>query len=128
MSALPQFTKTSNSYTPFTFEKGRYLPVNEPINPNQDIGIGGGGAVKVVDHGTAEQLREIVINNVSATNRNNLLGFLQDATVNYTENTFTFIDEAEDSHTVRLWKAEGLDFPQVRGGLYNIRLLLRDEI
>ena len=126
--ALPQFTKASNAYTPFTFEKSRYLPVNEPINPNQDIGIAGGGAVKVVDHGTAEQLYEIVINNVSATNRNNLLGFLQDSFVNYTENTFTFVDEDTNSHTVRLWKAEGLDFPQVRGGLYNIRLLLRVEI
>ncbi len=125
---LPQLTKTANAFTPFTFEKGRYLPVNEPINPNQDIGIAGGGAVKVVDHGEAEQLREIIINNVSETNRNNLLGFLQDATVNYTENTFTFIDENNDSHTVRLWRVEGLDFPQVRGGLYNIRLLLRDEI
>ena len=128
MAALPQFTKTSNAYTPFTFEKARYLPVNSPINPNQDIGVGGGGAVKVVDHGTAEQLYEIVINNVSSTNRDNLLGFLQDAYVNYTENTFTFIDEAEASHTVRLWKSEGLNFPQVRGGLYNIRLLLRVEI
>ena len=126
--ALPQFTKASNAYTPFTFEKGRYLPVNEPINPNQDIGIAGGGAVKVVDHGTAEQLYEIVINNVSATNRNNLLGFLQDSFVNYTENTFTFVDEDTNSYTVRLWKAEGLDFPHVRGGLYNIRLLLRVEI
>ena len=125
---LPQLTKTSNSYTPFTFEKGRYLPVNEPINPNQDIGIAGGGSVKVADHGDAEQLREIVINNVSATNRDNLLGFLQDSTVNYSENTFVFIDEESTSHTVRLWKAKGLDFPQVRGGLYNIRLLLRDEI
>ncbi len=128
MAALPQFTKASNAYTPFTFEKARFLPVNEPINPNQDIGIAGGGAVKVVDHGTAEQLREIIINNVSKTNRDNLLGFLQDSYVNYTEHTFTFIDEAENSHTVRLWKSEGLDLPQVRGGLYNIRLLLRDEI
>ena len=126
--ALPQFAKTSNAYTPFTFEKGRYVPVNSPINPNQDIGIAGGGAVKVVDHGTAEQLYEIVINNVSATNRNNLLGFLQDSYVNYTENTFTFVDEDTNSYTVRLWKAEGLDFPRVRGGLYNIRLLLRVEI
>ena len=125
---LPQLTKTSNSYTPFTFEKGRYLPVNSPINPNQDIGIGGGGAVKVVDHGDAEQLFEIVINNVSKTNRDNLLGFIQDSTVNYTQNTCTFVDEESTSYTVRIWKAEGLDFPQVRGGLYNIRLLLRVEI
>ena len=125
--ALPTFTKTS--VTTFTFEKGRYLPVNSPINPNQDIGIGGGGAVKVVNHGTAEQLYEIVINNVSSTNRDALLTFLQDALVNYTLNTFTFTEEdGATTHTVRLWKAEGLDFPQVRGGLYNIRLLLRVEI
>lgn len=127
MASLPQFTK-GGTPSNFTFEKGRYLPVNEPINPNQNIGVAGGGAVKVVDHGTAEQLREVVINNVSATNRNALLTFLQHANVNYTEHTFTFVDEEANSHTVRLWKAEGLDLPQVRGGLYNIRLLLRDEI
>ena len=128
MALLPQLIKTSNPQTPFEFEKGRYLPVNEPINPNQDIGIAGGGAVKVVDHGTAEQLREIVINNISKTNRDNLLTFIQHSTVNYSEHTCTFKDEDAVDHTIRIWKTEGLDFPRVRGGNYNIRLLLRDEI
>ena len=123
---LPQFTKTSNPLSPFTFEKGRYLPVSEVIKPNQNFSKSGGSAIKVTDHGAEERFREIIINNVSETNRNNLLDFLADSTVNYGQFTFTFIDEVSNSHIVNLWQWEGLDAPRVRGGLYNIRLLLRD--
>jgi hypothetical protein len=126
--AKPQFTKTANAYTPFVFEKARFLPANQPITPRQLIGIAGGGRVKVTDLGDPDEFFEIRINRISKTNRDNLLGFLQDATVNYSLYTFTFVDEDSASHTVRLWDSEGLDFPKVRGGLYNIKLLLRKEI
>jgi len=126
--ANPKFVKSGNAYSPFTFEKGRTMPVKEPINPNQTIGKAVGGAVKVANHGTAEQLREIEIKNVSETNRNNLIGFIQDSTVNYSLNTFTFVDEDSTSHTVRLWNAKKLIFPQTKGGLFKIKLTVRDEI
>lgn len=126
--AKPQFTKTANAYTPFTFEKARFLPANQPITPRQLIAVAGGGRVKVTDLGDPDEFFEIRINRVSETNRNNLLGFLQDATVNYSLYTFTFIDEDSTSYTVRLWDTDGLDFPKVRGGLYNIKLILRKEI
>lgn len=127
--ALPQLTAGGNAYTPFTFEKARFLPKNTPIDPNQLIGIAGGKQVKVADVGIAEQYFPIIINRVSQTNRDNLLGFIQDSTVNYSLHTCTFIDEDSTSITVRIWRTKGLDFPQVKGGnLYNIRLLLRKEI
>ncbi len=127
--ANPQFTKTTNAYTPFEFDKARFKPINTPINPNQIIGVAGGNQVKVADLGDEEELFVIVINRISETNRNNLLGFLQDSTVNYSLNTFTFIDEDSVSTTVRLWSVKGLDFPSVKGGdLYNVKLLLRKEI
>jgi hypothetical protein len=126
--AKPIFTKSGNAYSPFTFEKSRFLPANQPITPRQLIGIATGGVVKVADVGDPDEFFEIVINRVSKTNRDNLLGFLQDSTVNYSLYTFTFIDENSTSYTVRLWNVKGLDFPMVRGGLYNIKLTLRKEI
>ena len=130
--ALPQLTKGGNAYTPFTFEKGRSLPANEPINPNQIAGVAGGNQVKVGDLGTKEELFHVRILRVSSTNKTNLLGFLADATVNYAQNTFTFVDEDANSHTVRLLMAGAgipmVDVPKVSGGLYNISIWLRKEV
>lgn len=126
--SFPTFTKTGNPYSVFTFEKARFLPVNSPISPRQIIGISGGGQVQVANLGDPEQFFDVVVNRVSATNRNNLLGFLQHSTVNYSLNTFTFTDETGTTYTVRLWDSAGLDFPIVKGGLYNIKLTLRVEI
>jgi len=125
--ALPQLTKAGNAYTPFTFEKGRFLPVSEPDQPRQLRGIAGGGQVKIADLGDPEEYFDIIINRVSKTNRDNLEGFITDSTVNYSENTFTFVDENSTSHTVRWW-SDNLNNPQVKGGLYNLRLILRKEI
>jgi len=124
--ALPKFEHAS--VTDFTFEKERSLPISEPINPSQNIGVAGGGQVKVVNYGDAEQLRNVSVNNVSKTNRDALLTFIQNSNINYSLGTFTFRDENNSTHTVRLWNAKGLDFPAVKGGLYNIKLTLRDEI
>ena len=124
--ALPKFEHAS--VTNFTFEKERSLPISEPINPSQNIGVAGGGQVKVVNYGDAEQLRNVSVNNVSKTNRDALLTFIQNSNINYSLGTFTFRDENNSTHVVRLWNAKGLDFPAVKGGLYNIKLTLRDEI
>ena len=123
----PIFTKSGNAYSPFTFEKCRFLPANEPITANQIIGISGGNQVKVADLGGNEKIYNIVINRVSETNRNNLLGFIQDSTVNYKENTFTFTDENGTDYEVRYW-GDVTDFPKVRGGLYNLVLPVRVEV
>ena len=124
--ALPSFEH--GSVTNFTFEKERSLPISEPINPSQNIGVAGGGQVKVVNYGDAEQLRQGVVNNISKTNRDALLTFLQNSNINYSLGTFIFRDENNSTHTVRLWNAKGLNFPAVKGGLYNVKLTLRDEI
>jgi hypothetical protein len=124
--ALPSFEHAS--VTNFTFEKERSLPINEPITPAQNVGIAGGGQVKVVNYGDAEQLRKVSVNNISKTNRDALLTFLQNSNINYSQGTFTFRDENNSTYTVRLWNAKGLDFPLVKGGLFNVQLTLRDEI
>lgn len=126
--ALPIFTKTGATGSPLTLPKGRFLPVSDPYTPRQIIGTAGGGQVKVADLGTADHIFEIIINRVSKTDRNAIITFLQHANVNYAQNTFTFTDEDSTAWTVRYWNSRGLDFPRVKGNLYNIRLTLRVEI
>ena len=124
---LPQFTQGGNAFTPFTFEKARFAPIKSPIIPAQDIGKSGGGALKIINYGDAEQLWELRILRVTPTNKDNLLGFLADATVNYAKHAFTFIDEDSNSETVRCI-SKSIDFPQIKGGLCNIILTVRKEI
>lgn len=126
---IPRFTKTANSQSPFDFDRGRFLPVNEPRVPNIIIGKAGGGQIKAAFLGTTERFWKIVINRVSKTNRDNLIAFFEDNTVNWSLKTFTFRDESSNTFTVRLWNTSGIDFPQVHGGnLYNISITVREEI
>ncbi len=123
---LSTFTKTG--VTTYTFPKGTALPFSQPITPNQIIGVTGGGSIKVANLGDAEQQFIIALNRVTKTERDNLLAFIQDANINYSQYTFTYTDEHSVARTVRFWETEGLDFPQVSGGLYNINIILREEI
>jgi len=126
--ALPIFTKSGATGSPLTLAKGRFLPVSDPYKPRQLRGVAGGGQVKVADLGTADHFFEIVMNRVSKSDRNALITFLQHANVNYAQNTFTFTDEDSTAFTVRYWNSSGLNFPRVKGNLYNIKLTLRVEI
>lgn len=126
--ANPILTKATNPQSPFTFDKSRFLPLNEPRNPNIITGRAGGGQVKIASLGDTERFWTLVINRVSQANRNNLLTFLEDSTVEWSVNTVTFTDEDSNTFTVRIWNVQGIDFPKVKGGLYNIKLLLREEI
>jgi len=123
--SLPTFTKSG--VTTYTFQKAPFLPYKTPIEPHQNVGIAGGGQVLVANKGTAIQFIEIVLNRISVTSRNNLLTFIQNSAINYSLNTFTYTDHASNTYTVRLWNLKGIDFPLVRGGLYNVRMMLRVE-
>ncbi len=125
MASLPVFTDKDS--TTYTFPKARFLPVNEPIRPNQLVGKAGGGQIKITDLGTAERTFPIVLLRVSATARNNLISWFQDPSVNYKQFAFTFTDEDSNNYTVRL-DSDVLDFPHAKGDLYNIRFTLREEI
>lgn len=122
----PTFSKTG--VTTFTFEKARFLPVKEPRVQNTKRTVAGGGQVKVAKHGERVRFFDIIINRVSSSNRDDLITFLEDTNIDYDLNTFTFTDEDSNTYTVRYWDSKGLDVPQVKGGLYNIRLRLRAEV
>jgi hypothetical protein len=125
MAALPYFTdKDSSTYT---FPKGRFLPVNEPIKPRQLVGKAGGGQVKVTDLGDAEETFPFVVQRITKTQRDNLLAFFADPSVNYKQYAFNFTDEDATTISVRLW-SNVLDFPLARGNLYNVKFTVRKEI
>ena len=119
-----------NAFSPFEFPKGRQLPVNFPIVPRQIVGVAGGGQAVVDDLGDADERWPINVLRVSATVRTNLLGFLQDSTVNYREQSFQFVSDEESAvdTEVRLWEPFPLDFPRVPGSLYNLNMVVRKEI
>jgi len=128
MASLPILTKTGATGSPLTLDKGRFLPANEPRNIAQDRGIAGGGQVKVVSYGDTERFFKVKIDRISKSNRDALITFFEDANVEWGLNTITFTDENSTNYTVRLWNIKGIDFPQVKGGFYNIDLLFRQEI
>ncbi len=117
-----------NAFSPFEFPKGRQLPVNFPIVPRQIVGVAGGGQTVVDDLGDADERWPINVLRVNATVRTNLLGFLQDSTVNYREQSFQFVEEDATDNEVRLWEPFPLDFPRVPGSLFNLVLTVRKEI
>ncbi len=117
-----------NACSPCEFHKGRQLPVNSPIVPRQIVGVAGGGQTVVDDLGDADERWPINVLRVSSTAKDNLLGFLQDTTVNYRANTFQFVEEDNTDNEVRLWEPFPLDFPRVPGSLFNLVLTVRKEI
>ena len=122
----------TNSFSPFEFEKARFLPVSEPSVPRQISGPAGGGQVKVASLGDDLENFPFRINRVSSTNKTNFEGFIKDSTVDRGLNTFVFVDESAIETTVR-WltptaKAQPLNNIQAPGGRFNLVGNFRKEI
>ena len=99
--------------------------------PRQIINTGDSGVVQCVTLADTDNYYEVILHGVSPTQKDNLLGFLQHSSVNFSQNTFTFTPEQainEDSKTVRLWNVSGFEYPLKKGGLYNVKMLLREEV
>ena len=124
---MPVATFSKSGVPTFTFEKGSFLPINRPRIPNQIIGVAGGGQKKVAKVGERARQFPIIMNRVSSTQHDNLWTFIEDTNIDYALNTFTFTNEDSTAYTVRLMDRK-VDIPRVKGGLYNIRLLLEVEI
>jgi len=122
----------TNSFSPFEFEKARFLPASEPSVPRQISGPAGGGQVKVASLGDDLENFPFRINRVSSTNKTNFEGFIKDSTVDRGLNTFVFVDESAIETTVR-WltptaQAQPLNNIQAPGGRFNLVGNFRKEI
>jgi len=122
---MATFSKTG--VTTFTFPKGNKLPISHIYQPNQIVGVGGGGNVKVATLGSLIEIWTIVLERISKADHDLLVAFFSDTNINWQENTFTWTDELSIPRTVRLWEAGSLNFPIGAGLLRNIQFKLRTE-
>ena len=126
MASLPTFSKSG--VTTYTFTKAPFTPHHKPLKQHQNIGISGGNQAKVANKGAATELIQIIMNRISSTSYNNLLTFIQDTNINYSLYTFTYTDVDGNTYTVRFFNTKGIDWPQAKGGLFNVNFTLRVEV
>ena len=123
-----QFLTLNNLYI-LDFQRGREIEIREPFGQRQIAGFTNPNQAKIQDYGSDEQYFEIIISKVNKTSFDAIHSFFALSYVNYTESPFTFIKEDHTTmERVRLWKASGFNLPQVKGGLYDMKLLLKGEV
>ena len=126
MSA-PTLSKTG--VATFIFDKARTFPVSSPVNPQQILDVAGSGQPKVADLGAEEQLIHVKSDNMSETNRDELLTFLRDSLINWSTNPFTWTDEGGNTSLVRYWNSKGILDPQEKhDDKYSVLITLQVEI
>lgn len=126
---MSQPTFTKSGVATFTFDRARSFPVDQPIKRIQIVGEAVAGQVKVADLGVEKQFIDIIADNLSTTNRDELITFLQDSDINWQGNWFTFTDEDSNTYTVRYWNSGGLlNHPEVQDNLVSIKIRLKVEI
>ena len=121
--ALPSFQK--NGVTTLSFTKCYAFPYRRPARPRQKIGRAEGGQVYVSTLGTRDQEFELQFLHMSGAQHTACLAFLDDSLIDWSANTFTFVDHESTSWTVRC-----LDFQaeQVAHDSWNFAFRLLKEI
>ena len=123
-----QFVSLNNLYI-LDFERGREVIIKEPFGQRQIAGFCNSNQVKIQDYGSDEKYFEIIVSKIDGTSYSAILTFFALSYVNYTQHPFIFIKEDHTTfERVRLWKATEFNMPQVKGGLYDMKLLLKEEI
>lgn len=111
------------------FQRGREIVIREPLGQRQIAGFTNSKQAKIQDYGSDEKYFEIIISKVDKNSYDAIHTFFALSYVNYTEIPFTFIKEDHTTfERVRLWKASNFNLPQVKGGLYDMKLLLKGEV
>lgn len=113
-----------------TIERGRVYPVRQPIQINQERYLTESMNPKVIGYGST--LETIILEFVGLTRdnydgaTNGIKTWLSSSTINWSENSFTLVDERGDTHTVRYW-SDTFDMPRVYGNRYSTTLTLLKE-
>ena len=118
-----------NNLSLLDFQRGREIIIREPLGQRQIAGFTNANQAKIQDYGSVEKYFEIIISKIDESSYNSIHSFFALSYVNYTENPFTFVKEDHTTfERVRLWKSSNFNLPQVKGGLYNMKLLLKGEV
>jgi hypothetical protein len=122
--ALPEFQKSGAPNV--TFDRGRVFPVSEPVEVYQHRYDTEGLNTKVVSYGVQNNFINASFTGLSAANKTALENFFNDPDVNWSENTFTFVDENSVSRTVRLWQ-DRFNMVETSPNRFSVTFLLKDE-
>jgi hypothetical protein len=85
----------------FTWIANRTYPIEDAIEVNVVVDYSEGRQLYAYDKGVVEQSIVLHFDRIGATDYGNFIDWLENVAVGPT-NTFTFTDEDEDDHTVRL--------------------------
>jgi hypothetical protein len=118
-----KFTKGAET---FTFETDRRHPVHDPTRVNVVTDMSDGGQLYAYDKGIQEQLFNLVFDKATLADFTNFDNWLT-TVAKGPLNTFTFTDEDQVDHTVRLLNTEN-PFKRVKQGTYAGTIRLRKEI
>lgn len=110
----------------FTFDVNRAYPVHDPKKVNVVVGYSEGRQLYAYDKGVEEQFFNLVFNNATEDDYDNVEEWLTDIVVG-PKNTFTFTDEGSTAHTVRMLDTEN-PLRKVDANKYAGTIRLRKEI
>ena len=123
-----QFMSITNP-TRVRFERGREIEIREPFGQRQIVGFSNTLQSKIQDYGSDEKYFEIIVSKIAEDLYDDLQAFFAHSSTKYTNESFMFIKEDHTTfEKVRLWKAMNFDLPHVKGGLYDVKLLLKGEV
>lgn len=113
-----------------TLERGRIFPVSSPIQVNQERYLTESLNAKVVVYSPSASFMEFKLAGISKDNfdgaTNGLKTWFESSQVNWSENSFTLLDEDNVEHTVRLWQDE-LNVEEISPNRYQVTLLFKEE-
>lgn len=121
--AQMKFTKGGDT---FTFVDGRKYPISDPVQVNVVVGYSEGKQLYAYNKGMEEQFFNLDLDRICQTDRDNVVNWLENIAVGPL-NTFTFTDEDETDHTVRMMTDKD-PFKEVNVGQFSGTVILRKEI
>ena len=114
-----------------TIEHGRTLPLElDDITINQERYLTEDNKPKVVDYGDDQNIIRMHFKSLTKDNFdgtiNGLRTWFQNALINWSQFSFTMVDEAGATHTVRYW-TDKFRMPMAVNGLFSITFELLKE-
>lgn len=105
----PTFSKAG--VTTVTLSSGATFPYNDPRIPNQFVGVSDDNTIRVAVLGSPRKVLVIPFEQLTATDKAAIIGFLENPLVNYAQASFTYTDEDGVAATVRFLQPE-LSLPE----------------
>ena len=111
-------------------ERGQLFPMNNTIEPNQELHLTESDDPKVIDYGSSLKILELKFTGLSKDNYdgvvNGLKTWFESSEINWSENSFTLEDDQGNSKTVRFWD-KNFNMPQIAANVYSLKIRLLEQ-